>query len=111
MKIDPNAPAFPGIDGEEGYGHSTQSPLPNGAVGWISHNQGLPIRAHIATELLAGYITIPDNRTFRKWDSSCGETLEEYLAALESWQKGLKQADVFHCVVMTDLLIEELNKS
>lgn len=67
MKINPNDPAFPGIRGASGCGNETFLETANGPS-WIGHNQGMTIRAEIASRVLAGLAA--QNRSFKPGDAA-----------------------------------------
>jgi hypothetical protein len=52
----PNPPAFPGIEGAQGYGNSTPIATNGGEATWQNHNQGLSTRAYIATAAMQALI-------------------------------------------------------
>lgn len=53
-KVD-NPPAFPGIAGELGHGHCTQSNV-GGDPTWIDHNQGMTLRDYFAGIALGKWV-------------------------------------------------------
>ena len=55
--IEDGGSAYPGIQGESGYGNSTSYQTLNGQS-WINHNQGMTLRDWFAGQALAGMLSM-----------------------------------------------------
>lgn len=51
-KQNDGGPAYPGIQGMDGYANATPYHSPNGEVGWVNHNQGMSLRDKFAIAAL-----------------------------------------------------------
>ena len=75
-------PAFPGIEGADGYGNSSL----NSANQVVSHNQGMSLRAYAAIAICAAREANPED-AFKSVDAECKyavKVADALIAALEA---------------------------
>jgi hypothetical protein len=54
--IDTGGMAFPGLEGTDGHGCSRINSMPDGAIMWEYHSQGMTLRDHFAGQALGGLL-------------------------------------------------------
>lgn len=55
-KINNSGPAFPGVQGVDGYGNQVPIPGPNGEIVWANLNQGMSLRAWLMGTAMQGLL-------------------------------------------------------
>lgn len=69
--INDGGPAYPGVAGESGFGHSTSITYPDGSVrSWIDHNQGVSMLDYFAAKAMQGLLAYPGDAASGSWHNN-----------------------------------------